>query len=38
MLDFLHKKDSEKSAQEEHKRAALKQQTEAFVNQSAADK
>jgi hypothetical protein len=38
MLDFLNKKDSEKAASEEHKRSSLKQQTEASVKESHADK
>ena len=38
MLEYLNKKDSEKAATEEQKRAYLKQQTEAFVKDSHADK
>ena len=38
MLEYLNKKDSEKAATEEQKKALLKQQTEASVKESHADK
>jgi hypothetical protein len=38
MLDFLHKKDQEKTMKEEHKKSLIKQMTEASVHASAADK
>ena len=38
MLEFLNKKDAEKAASEEQKRNMLKQQTEASIKESHADK
>jgi hypothetical protein len=38
MLEYLNKKDSEKASTEEQKKAFLKQQTEASVKESHADK